>query len=253
MNRLIKSIFVIFAVLVLWYLIRQFNLLPEMVLPGPRSIFETGWEALIEGEFALIWTKSLLIILVVLITCIFGALIFALLADRYRTVDNMMASLSTVLHPLPGVAILPLMIHWFGPGLFSVMAVMVHSVLWPVYLSLFSGIKQIPKVYKQLAMQYELSETERIREVYIPSIMPEVLISARIGWSRAWRSLISAEMIFGAVDGRGAIGWYLFEKRVFGDISGMIFTIIVIMITGIVIEKWGIDYVGSKTVGKWSK
>lgn len=252
MRKLLKKTGGVIVILLVWVLIRQLNLLPKMVLPGPYDVFTKGYQAVFNGDFILIWLKSLMLIVVALLACIISALGMALLSDKYSTFKKVMDTLSTMLHPLPGVAILPLMIHWFGPGLFSVLAVMVHSIFWPVYLGLLKGVMHTPNVFKELSLQYELTGYEKIKAVIVPSIIPDVITASKIGWSRGWRSLISAEMIFGAVDSRGAIGWYLFEKRVFGDISGMIFTILVIMITGILIEKRGFEFIERKTVGKWS-
>jgi NitT/TauT family transport system permease protein len=87
--------------------------------------------------------------------------------------------------------------------------------------------------------------------VDLPGAFPGFLSGLKIGWSRAWRALISAEMIFGATSGSGGIGWYLFQKRVFMDTAGLFGGLVVIMIIGIFMEGFLFRKLEERTLVKW--
>lgn len=58
-------------------------------------------------------------------------------------------------------------------------------------------------------------------EIMLRASMGYLLSGVKIGWARAWRALISAEMVFGAVGNNGGLGWYLLNQRTFMDTSGL--------------------------------
>ena len=73
----------------------------------------------------------------------------------------------------------------------------------------------------------------------------------KIGWARAWRALISAEMVFGAVGSKGGIGWYLLNQRTFMDTSGLFAGIILVILIGIFVEDVVFGAIESRTLKKW--
>ena len=52
-----------------------------------------------------------------------------------------------------------------------------------------------------------------VLQILVPSALPSVLSSLRIGWVFAWRTFIAVELFFGASSGRGGLGWYIFQNR----------------------------------------
>lgn len=59
----------------------------------------------------------------------------------------------------------------------------------------------------------------------------------KIGWSRAWRAVISAEMIFGTIGSGGGLGWFIYNKRIFMDTPGMYGGVIILMLIGLIVEN----------------
>jgi NitT/TauT family transport system permease protein len=73
----------------------------------------------------------------------------------------------------------------------------------------------------------------------------------KIGWSRGFRALISAEMIIGAISSIGGIGWYMYERRSFMDTTGMYAGIFLVVIVGILIEEVLFNHVLLRYFGKY--
>jgi NitT/TauT family transport system permease protein len=52
-----------------------------------------------------------------------------------------------------------------------------------------------------------------VLQILVPAALPSILSGLKIGWAFAWRTLIAAELVFGASSGKGGLGWYIFQNR----------------------------------------
>jgi hypothetical protein len=52
-----------------------------------------------------------------------------------------------------------------------------------------------------------------VLHILVPAALPSILSGLKIGWAFAWRTLIAAELVFGASSGKGGLGWYIFQNR----------------------------------------
>lgn len=152
---------------------------------------------------------------------------------------------------LPGVALLPLAILWFGIGEGTIIFIVVHSILWPMSRSIMDGFKSISSIYIESGRNIGLKGLSLVMGVYLPAAFTSVLSGMRVGWARAWRGLLSVEMIFGTTGSGAGIGWYIFMKRTNFDIAGVFATLIVIIIIGIIIEYGVFRIIERNTVKKW--
>ena len=96
-----------------------------------------------------------------------------------------------------------------------------------------------------------MGKKDRFLKITLPASLPYFLAGSRIAFARSWRALISAEMIFGAAGGKGGIGWFLYNKRVFMDSSGLFAGLLVIVVAGILTEEVFFTILENKTVKKW--
>jgi NitT/TauT family transport system permease protein len=116
---------------------------------------------------------------------------------------------------------------------------------------LITGFKATPKVYSDVGRNIGLNRLALLKEIHIPASLPYLISGFKIAWARAWRALISAEMVFGAVGGKGGLGWYIFKQRVFMDTAGMFAALAVIMLIGILVEEVMFEKVEGLTIRKW--
>ena len=87
--------------------------------------------------------------------------------------------------------------------------------------------------------------------IYIPAAFGSILSGIKVGWARAWRGLISAEMIFGTTSAGTGIGWFIFTKRNNVDIAGVFAALLVIIAIGIVVEYGVFRFIAKHTIRKW--
>ncbi len=250
-NKYIVRTFWIVILASIWEGIALSGWINPLIFPSISMILEALYKSIISGEIIGETLYSLNLILTSLTIGMAIAVCLSLLAITSKIFEGLVETLLSIAHPLPGIALLPLIILWLGTGTSSIVFIIVHSVVWPMVLNLLTGFKSIPKIYEQLGENYELSMFEIIRHILIPASFPYFLAGIKIGWARAWRALISAEMIFGAAGGIGGLGWFIFKRRVFMDTAGMYSGLLIIVLIGILVEDILFSNLENRTVKKW--
>ncbi len=220
-------------------------------MPGTLSILRALGQGLGSGSLLGQLLLSLLFIVGGLVVAAFLALLMVLATRMIPGARSAVSFVTSVLHPLPGVALLPVVILWAGVGPVATLVVVTHSVLWPLVTSLDGGINAVPDIHRLVARNLGLDRWRVLLVVELPASLSAGISGARIAWSRGWRAFISAEMIFGAVAGSGGLGWYLFNRRVFMDSAGLFAGLVLVMAVGVVVERGLFAWLERGTVEKW--
>ncbi|ADO77555.1 ABC transporter permease [Halanaerobium praevalens] len=235
----------------IWQLIASAGIFSAMIFPGLDQIFRSLINSLSDGSLLKQIIFSFSIILQGLFLATVAALLLALISYFSTTAAGLIETLTALAHPLPGIALMPLILIWFGSGKNAILLVIIHSVLWPLILNLSTGFNSIPEIYTLIAKNYRLNKIDFMFKILIPASLPYFISGLKISWARSWRALISAEMLFGAVNSLGGLGWYIFQKRVFFDLPGVFAGIIVIIIIGVLVEDFVFKKIEKVTVKKW--
>jgi len=241
--------FVLFALI--WQMVALSGWFSPLIFPSLKIILQTLYNSLVNGELIKQVVFSLTLIIQGLLFSLIIALTMALLSQVSDIFATLLDTLIAIAHPLPGIALMPLVLIWFGAGRTAIIVIIIHSVLWPLVLNLITGFRSIPEIYRLVGKNYGLSIVKIMWHIMAPASLPYFLAGLKIGWARAWRALISAEMLFGAAGSFGGLGWYIFKKRVFFDIPGVFAGIIVIIIIGILVEDLIFSKIEKATVKKW--
>ncbi|RKX92628.1 MAG: ABC transporter permease [Spirochaetes bacterium] len=241
----------ILLLILLWVgLIRAGGFSP-LIFPSPQDVLKALHEGFTQGNLGWQILISMGLVLSGLIAASVAAFLFFLISASSRTGQSLVETLTIIFHPLAGIALLPVVILWFGTGALSIIFIILHSALWPMVTNLTTGYQSLPETYRIVGRNYELSKWRMFTQIILPGSLPYILAGLKISWSRSWRALISAEMIFGAVFKTGGVGWYIFSRRVFMDTPGMFAGITVVIIIGILMEDLFFGVLEKNTVSKW--
>lgn len=112
-------------------------------------------------------------------------------------------ALVSALFPIPKIALLPLMILWFGIGEPSKVATIALGVFFPTAISAANGVESVPRNLVRMAQGFGLPFADIVRKIVLPGALPAILAGFRISVSIALLLVVSAEMI-GAEKGIGA-------------------------------------------------
>ena len=146
-----------------------------------------------------------------------------------------------MLRTIPHLALVPLMILWFGIGEEPRILLVALGTMFPIYINTASGIRNVDSKLVEMATSYGLSRWQLVREIIIPGAMPSILVGIRYALGVAWLTLVIAETIAS----RDGIGYMVQNARELLRIDIIIFAIILYALAG-----WLADWLIRKVEAK---
>ena len=245
---------VLFVVVLLafweWYAIQR----DIMAIPRLEVILQTLYEDMFISDVRPIVQylgKSLLLIAEGLGIGMLLAFIFSGLSVANSIFDIIYNLVVSICDLLPAVALMPILMITIGATDTTIIVLVVHSVVWPMSRSIIDGFKSVPKMHIESGKNIGLTKVGLIFGIYIPSSFSNIISGIRVGWSRAWRGLISAEMIFGVASSAG-IGTYINNARTLWlSFPSVYAALILIILVGVIVEYGIFSNIEKHTVRKW--
>ena len=173
------------------------------------------------------------------------------LAVSTRIGRDLLETLTSMFNPLPAIALLPLALLWFGLGRGSLVFVIVHSVLWPLALNTYAGLRGVPETLRMAGRNYGLNGLGLVLQILVPAALPAIVSGLKIGWAFAWRTLIAAELVFGATSGKGGLGWYIFQNRNELYTDKVFAGLLLVILIGLLVENGVFRTLERLTVQRW--
>ena len=222
-----------------------------LMLPSFLVSITTLYNALFHGDLIFKIWYSVKVLLIGYSAGLLIAAILILWATANRFGSDFIAMATAMFNPLPAIALLPLAMLWFGLGTASLVFVLIHSVLWAVALSTHSGFENVSHTLRMIGRNYGLKGIKYVWKILVPAALPSILAGMKIGWAFAWRTLIGAELVFGAASGSGGLGWYIFESSQNIDTDGVFAGLFMVILFGIVVENVVFRNIELRTVNRW--
>jgi NitT/TauT family transport system permease protein len=182
---------------------------------------------------------------------LFAAAVFTTLAVSTRVGTDFLSTLTAMFNPLPAIALLPLALLWFGLGAISIVFVIVHSVLWAVALNTHSGFLSVSPTLRMAGQNCGLTGLSYVMRLLVPAAFPSILTGLKIGWAFAWRTLIAAELVFGASSRSGGLGWFIFENRNQLETANVFAGLLTVILIGLFVESVIFRAIENVTVRRW--
>lgn len=165
------------------------------------------------------------------------AIVITGLAVANQWVRELLSVLTGIFQPLPSIALLPMAILWFGFSRESLVFVVVMAMIWPIASSLTVGFATISPTLFRLGRNYELGHMRLMTEILLPAALPMMISGLRVGWGFGWRTVVAAELVFGATGSGGGIGWYINNSRLFMNITDGFAGILLVVVVGLLTES----------------
>ena len=190
------------VVLSLWEIFgRQVN---PLFLSYPSAIARAFFQLLGAGEFERQALGSLQVFAVGLIAALILGIALGLLMGRYRLAEYLLDPFVYALDATPRVALIPVLLLWFGLGTSSKIAIVFLSGLFPVLMNTFSGVRTVSANLVDVGRAYGAREGKIFSKIMLPAALPFVMAGIRLAVGRTLIGIITAEM-FTAVTGLGAL------------------------------------------------
>lgn len=160
------------------------------------------------------------------------AIPLGLLMGRVRALEYVLDPYVTFLWVIPGVALVPLVILWFGFGVEFQIVMVFESCLFPMLVNAAAGAKNVDADLVEGGRSFTASHWQIMRTIVIPASLPFVFAGVRIGFSAAWVGVVVAQMIGGS-SGLGAL---VQDYAATFRTADMIVPILLIMAVGMIIH-----------------
>ncbi len=250
-KRLLHQIVFLVIALAAWQVAYEMEVFPKLMFPSLADIFGALVKGFTKDGLGQMVGYSMSLLLkgfgigIVLAFILSG---LSIMNKVFYDIYNMLVSMCDL---IPGVALIPLAILWMGIGEETIIMIVVHSIIWPMSRSIMDGFASVPKIYKEVGQNIGLNRVSMLFGIYVPAAFSYILSGVKVGWARAWRGLISAEMIFGTTSSGAGIGWFIFMKRTNVDIAGVFAALLVIIAIGVIVEYVVFRLIEKNTIRKW--
>ena len=234
--RILKRLAPFLVIIAFWECASRLGWVPKFILPSPSTIIATLFYEIFAGTLFSNIMRSLLILVLSLIVDLIVSLVIILACIKFQSFKQFYKTIATMMNSIPSMALLPLIIMWFGIGDSAIVALVTHSVVWTFTIYILDGINSLPKIYQEFADNINLDLKSRIKDIYIPALLPNITTGLKVVWGRAWRSLIGAEVAFGAIGAAGGLGYYININRYNGDMPKVFAGIIIIATIGLLVD-----------------
>lgn len=194
-----------------WQIAAQAGWLSSRVLPAPLAIGEAAWTLALSGE---LWHHVVVSTKRALAGFAIGGgagLILGLLTGSFKRVETLLDTTLQMVRNVPPLALIPLVILWFGIDEAAKLFLVSIGVFFPIYLNTFHGIRSVDPALIEMAKSYGLSGWPLYRDVILPGAMASILVGVRFSLGFMWVILIVAE----TVSASAGIGYMTMNAREF--------------------------------------
>jgi sulfonate transport system permease protein len=216
------------SLLLLWQAAAATGLIPANILPAPLAVAEAGWRLLLNGELLRNLGVSAARAFVGLI--IGGGIGFALgLANGLSTLaERLSDSTLQMLRNVPHLALIPLVILWFGVGETAKLFLVALGVFFPMYVNTFHGVRSVDRRLLEMGRVYGMDGRTLFMQVVLPGALPSIFVGLRFALGVMWLTLIVAETIAAS----SGIGHMAMQAREFMRVDVVVLSIVVYALLG---------------------
>jgi len=187
------------VLLLLWQAASWAHLAPHLFLPTPAEVYAAAVSIYQDGYAnATLWehvSASLARIFLAFAIAVGLGIPIGLVMGLSRWAKGVFDAPIEFYWPLPPLAYLPLMIIWLGIGEASKITLLSLAMFAPIALSAQAGVRSVTQERVNAALSLGATRWQLLREVILPSALPEILTGARISLGVGWGTLVAAELI----------------------------------------------------------
>jgi sulfonate transport system permease protein len=216
------------AILALWQAACSAGLVPARVLPAPSDVALAGWKLARSGElFTNMWVSFWRAGIGFLIG---GSIGFAFgLANGLSELSNKLSDTTLqMVRNVPHLALIPLVILWFGIDETAKLFLVALGVFFPVYINTLHGIRTVDPQLIEMGRIYGMSDRELFTRVIFPGALPSIFVGLRFALGIMWLTLIVAETIAAS----SGLGYMAMQAREFMQIDVVVLSILIYALLG---------------------
>ncbi|KMV33600.1 MULTISPECIES: aliphatic sulfonate ABC transporter permease SsuC [Franconibacter] len=216
------------GIIVIWQFASQTGWLSTRILPSPEGVVEAFWNLSASGE---LWHHLAISAWRALIGFSIGGaigLMLGLISGLSRWGERLLDTSIQMLRNVPHLALIPLVILWFGIDESAKIFLVALGTLFPIYINTWHGIRNIDQGLLEMARSYGLSGFSLFAQVILPGALPSIMVGVRFALGLMWLTLIVAETI----SANAGIGYLAMNAREFLQTDVVVVAIVLYALLG---------------------
>ena len=233
--KLVVRLISFVIVISLWeYFGRRIN---PILFTYPSAVAQAFVSLVGSGELQSYMTSSLLVLTYASILAIVVGVLLGVVMGRYAIVEWAADVYVSALYSTPMVAVVPLIVLWFGFKIPAKVVIVFSFMVFPVLLNTVEGVKNVDRNLQEVARSFCSSESQLWRHLIIPSAIPFIVAGIRLAIGRGLVGMIVAEF-YTSVTG---LGYMIVRYANALETDKLFVPIVVVMLLG----------VGLMSLAKW--
>jgi sulfonate transport system permease protein len=210
-------------VLLAWQAAAQAGLIRPQIMPAPSAVAEAAWRLSRSGE---LWTNVEVSAWRALVGFAIGGGIgfaFGMANGLSSLSEKLTDSTLQMIRNIPHLALIPLVILWFGIDEQAKLFLVALGVFFPIYVNTLHGVRSVDTQLLEMGRAYGMSERALFLRVVLPGALPSIFVGLRYGLGIMWLTLIVAETISAS----SGIGYMAMNAREFMMVDVVVFSILI--------------------------
>ena len=224
------------TLLVAWLVVTNVGLVSPKVLPSPQALVQELYSLLVNGYTGKpLWahaSASLVRTLVGLLAALAVGIPLGLLIGASRVAAALLTPIFSFLRPVPAIALIPLIILYFGIGEFSKVFVIFVTATLYVILNASAGVKSVPEDLLRAGVNMGLTRGQLFLHVILPAAAPQVMTGIKTATAVSWALVVASELIAAQV----GLGYMIMDAATFYRIPDVYIAIAIIGLIGLALE-----------------
>lgn len=217
-----------FGLLLVWQFLSATGIVSTAIVPAPSDIWEAARELTARGELQRDILVSLRRVAIGFSIGALGGLLFGVAVGLFEPLHDLFDRSLQMIRTIPHLALVPLMILWFGIGEEPRLILVAMGALFPVYINTVGGIRNVDPKLIELGKSYGLGRAELVRSIILPAALQPILVGMRYALGVAWLTLVVGETIAS----RDGVGYLVQNARELLRIDIIVVAIILYAIAG---------------------
>ena len=215
-----------------WWLASAQGWLPAEILASPQAVVQAAGQRWQSGELPEAIRVSLQRTLLGLALGGSIGIALAVVAGLFRLGEDLIDSPVQMLRTVPNVALIPLLIIWFGIGEAPKVALIALATAFPLYLNVYAGIRNVDQTLIEAGRTLELSRWAQVRHVVLPGALPNALVGLRYALGVSWLALVFGEQI----NASSGIGYLMNTAREMFQTDVIVVCLVVYALLGLAVD-----------------
>jgi sulfonate transport system permease protein len=216
------------GIVIVWEVLSLAGWIPMRVLPAPSAVVAAGWKLLLNGELVRnIWVSFWRAIVGFAIGGSIG-FVLGLANGLSRRSERILDSTLQMVRNIPHLALIPLVILWFGIDEEAKLFLVALGVFFPIYINTQHGIRTVDPQLVEMGRAYGMSGSTLFFRVMLPGALPSIFVGLRFALGIMWLTLIVAETISAS----SGIGYMAMQAREFLLVDVVVLSILIYALLG---------------------